>query len=169
MPAYWLHLAAPADARLAEVDEFLRDIWLECCGHLSAFNFRGRQAISSLDPDFEPLWDDQEDMSAQLKEVLQPGTVFDYEYDFGSTTELRLKVLGVIEAAAGEVRLLARNDQPRILCDACGKSPAMKICTECQGNGGWFCDGCAEEHECDPTFLLPVVNSPRTGVCAYGG
>ena len=28
-------------ATLEDLDSFLRDIWLECCGHLSAFNIYG--------------------------------------------------------------------------------------------------------------------------------
>ena len=40
-PEYWIHLAAPAQAKLTHLDSFMRDIWLECCGHLSAFNIGG--------------------------------------------------------------------------------------------------------------------------------
>lgn len=35
---YWLYLEMPARATLTDLDGFLRDIWLECCGHLSAFD-----------------------------------------------------------------------------------------------------------------------------------
>src|SRR6266571_9139843 len=37
LPMYWMHLEMPADATLADLDDFLRATWLECCGHLSAF------------------------------------------------------------------------------------------------------------------------------------
>ena len=40
-PEYWMHLATPATAELAELDQYLRDVWLECCWHLSSF-FIGR-------------------------------------------------------------------------------------------------------------------------------
>ncbi len=33
-PEYWMHFEVPAAASLADVDRFLREIWLECCGHL---------------------------------------------------------------------------------------------------------------------------------------
>lgn len=36
--AYWMHVAAPLAAPLSKLDRFLRDTWLECCGHLSAFH-----------------------------------------------------------------------------------------------------------------------------------
>ena len=35
--AYWLYLDMPVSATLKTLDRFLRDIWLECCGHESAF------------------------------------------------------------------------------------------------------------------------------------
>jgi len=37
---YWLHLQAPVYRTFGELDSVLRAIWLECCGHLSAFNSR---------------------------------------------------------------------------------------------------------------------------------
>ena len=40
-PQYWLYVEMPATATLRDLDEFLRHIWLECCGHLSAFKIAG--------------------------------------------------------------------------------------------------------------------------------
>lgn len=37
LPEFWLHLEAPIKLTLKGLDDFLRDIWLECCGHLSLF------------------------------------------------------------------------------------------------------------------------------------
>ena len=37
LPMYWLHVEIPGTMTLADLDSFLRDIWLECCGHLSCF------------------------------------------------------------------------------------------------------------------------------------
>src|SRR5260370_37893824 len=37
LPMYWMHLEVVAGTTLATLDQFLRDTWLECCGHLSAF------------------------------------------------------------------------------------------------------------------------------------
>src|SRR5712692_833293 len=36
-PMYWMHLEVPTSATLDDLDDFLRDTWLECCGHLSEF------------------------------------------------------------------------------------------------------------------------------------
>jgi hypothetical protein len=112
-------------------------------------------------------------MNRKLKDVVEPGMELLYEYDFGTTTALLVKVLGECEAPMGKVKpiqILSRNEAPEILCDECGKASAVEICVECQWDeGGWLCQACAETHECDEDMRLPVVNSPRTGECAYTG
>jgi hypothetical protein len=100
--------------------------------------------------------------------------VFKYEYDFGTTTELRLKAVGFWDRETEEdaIQLLARNDAPQIACHECGKQIATQICTDCQcrdAEAGWLCDDCADQHDCGSEGMLPVVNSPRTGVCGYSG
>ena len=164
-PEYWMHLEAPANATLDTLDRFLRDIWLECCGHMSEFEIDGtRYSV-------EPMDMDDESMDVKLSEVLSPGTKFDYIYDFGSTTPLRLKVVSEDESdlAGRKVRVLARNEPPVIPCGNCGK-PATEICVECAySEQGWLCKECAAKHECGEEMFLPVVNSPRTGVCGYTG
>ncbi len=39
---YWVYFEANTDSALKNIDDFLRDLWLECCGHLSAFTISGR-------------------------------------------------------------------------------------------------------------------------------
>jgi hypothetical protein len=163
---YWLHLSAPVSMPLNKLDEFLRGIWLECCGHMSAFEIGGIRYASTS------FGGGERSMKAPLGQVAGVGTKFFYEYDFGSTTELALKVIGLREEEAlkGGVRLLARNAPPNILCGQCGEQLATIICTECSWDGGGeFCEGCAAVHECDDEMYLPLVNSPRAGVCAYAG
>jgi hypothetical protein len=156
-PEYWLHLKTLSNAKLADLDRFLREIWLACCGHMSAFSF-----------DREEL-----PMAKKLKDVLQPGMELLYEYDFGSTTDLSIRAIAQYEGPmekGKKVEVLARNEPPEIMCEECGKHPAVQICTECQWDeGGWLCQECAENHECGEDMMLPVVNSPRTGVCGYVG
>jgi hypothetical protein len=51
----WMSSSA---ARFEEIDAFLRGIWLECCGHLSAFGNPGkplRPFDSSVSPDWATL------------------------------------------------------------------------------------------------------------------
>ncbi len=174
-PEYWIHIAAPAQAKLIHLDSFLRDIWVECCGHLSAFNIGG-VSYSDDAPDAGLFGQDfgdgmDESMDITLEKVLSPKIKFLYEYDFGTTTELTLKVVSVYEGQVKgkEIQLLARNDPPVIMCDSCDKV-AVQICTQCVYDGkGWLCDVCAPKHECGEEMCLPVVNSPRVGMCGYCG
>jgi len=165
-PEYWMHVEMSAAAKLYDLDEFLRRIWLECCGHLSAFTTEGIR-YSVL-----PMAEFQErGMAAKLGDVLSPGMKFFHEYDFGSTTELALKVISerMIQGKSEKIRVLARNDPPEIECVSCGK-PATRVCGECIYNDeGWLCENCAQSHKCGEDMLLPVVNSPRMGVCGYTG
>ncbi len=85
-PAYWLHLAIRKDTKLKQLDQFLRDIWLECCGHLSDFEIKGIRYTAFPTPEL-----DQESMNKAVKSVLQPGMKFIHTYDYGSTTRLTLK------------------------------------------------------------------------------
>src|SRR5438874_6297777 len=50
-PMYWMHLEISADTTLIALDDFLRAKWLECCGHLSAFQIGGVNYDVSSDPD----------------------------------------------------------------------------------------------------------------------
>jgi len=168
-PEYWMHLEVPAHATLEDLDRFLRHTWLECCGHLSAFTIQGETYSTSALGPYEEMED--EGMDVALGEVLSPGVKFSHEYDFGTTTELSLKVVSEREGdvRGKAVRLLARNEAPVIPCGSCGKI-ATQVCSNCIWEGeGWVCKGCAGEHECGEEMLLPVVNSPRVGMCGYTG
>lgn len=158
LPGYWLHLQADANTTLKSLDGFLRKIWLECCGHMSVFHLGPHQL----------------GMGRKLVSTLEPGMELGYEYDMGDTTALRITVMGEypgLLTSKKPVEVLARNLAPSVLCDACGKKPAVMICPECNYEGeGWLCNACAKKHECgDEDYFLPVVNSPRAGVCGYTG
>jgi hypothetical protein len=165
LPDYWMHLEVPGAATLDTLDRFLRDTWLECCGHMSAFEIKGRTYSA------RPMDPEEEDMGVKLKDVFTPGMKFDHIYDFGSTTHLRLKVVSEGESAGTgkKIRVLARNEPPPIACVQCGR-PAVQVCVQCIYSGkGWLCRACARKHECGDEMFLPVVNSPRVGVCGYTG
>jgi hypothetical protein len=160
--AYWLHLSVPVQAPLRKLDGFLRDIWLECCGHMSAFEISGtRYSCSAMEG--------ERSMRAPLERVVDVGAKFFYEYDFGSTTELRLAVVGFWDhdKPKSGVKLLARNEPPQIICVQCKTQAATEICGACID--AWLCQSCAAEHDCGEDMFLPVVNSPRVGVCGYTG
>ncbi len=169
LPEYWLHLAMAADATLADLDAFLRRTWLECCGHLSSFSIEKRSYDSVVSGGFEDMGN--ESMKVILEKILRPKMKFYHAYDFGTTTDLTIKV--VSEQPGGlkrrSLQILARNDPPALLCSECGKN-ATRVCGECVwSGGGWLCDKCAGQHECGEELLLPVVNSPRVGMCGYTG
>jgi hypothetical protein len=88
-------------------------------------------------------------------------------------TELFIKAVYHYHGATDgnqKIQIIARNAQPIIPCDECGAKPAAQICGECQWEDkGWLCAECSQSHECDDEMFLPVVNSPRTGVCGYTG
>lgn len=174
---YWLHVAIPARWKLADLDQFLRDIWLECCGHLSGFTIDNVR-YSCEPPDeamgFGALFEtDDKSMNAKLGKILQVGAKFSYEYDYGSTTELVLCVVNTFEAppAQNAMCILARNLPPEFSCAECGK-PATKLAEG--GNGldpeDCYCNDCAKGLDEDAQdMLMPIVNSPRVGVCGYCG
>lgn len=275
LPMYWMHLEMPADATLADLDDFLRDTWLECCDHLSAFTI-GKVSYSSQTQDMYWEFDDpnssaeeesgeeeneeeagedgleelsplevveglvevlsaefendlatvplpeleaklseilttrlgvsltpelqsqvgslaqylqlssslfansprEEDMDVELGEVLKVGQKFFHEYDFGSTTDLALRIVAEREGIMPKdedgdavlVQVMARNEPPVIPCRTCGK-PATKVAAGYYYVGdGALCDACAKTNrsEYEDSFL-PIVNSPRVGVCGYTG
>lgn len=168
IPDYWLHLEIPANLTLQDLDQFLRAIWLECCGHLSAFDINGQRYTQLFD---DGMFPEDKDMNVKLGKIFSPGLQMEYEYDFGSTTDLRLTVVEerTGKAPARKILIMARNDPPEILCDECGQ-PATEICTMClYEDAGLYCDKHAETHKCGTDYMLPVVNSPRAGVCGYTG
>jgi hypothetical protein len=267
-PQYWMHLEMPASDALADLDGFLRDIWLECCGHLSEFTIGGTSYSSEPDDYFyfgeaetaeeEEIEEEEEEefnvdelletfpseylkmlpkdflselkkfqsiddlvtylkeklnsipkrevphsqeewneyraryfqrqileallemvedrsLDVPLEKVLKVGQKFSYEYDFGSSTDLALKVVSEREGFVQDIdedsiEILARNIEPVMLCKVCGKPATLVV-------GGYFdveenayCSKrCVRKSGEDIDMLLPVVNSPRVGVCGYTG
>ena len=170
-PFFWLDLEIKAGATLADLDDFLRGIWLECCGHLSSFDIEG---VTYTVPYYGGPFGDFGDrsMDTKLWKVLAPGTRFGHTYDFGTSTELKLRVVGDREGRIGHdpLRVLSRNEPLAWACMVCER-PATEICTYCmyERENPFLCDAHAEEHECGEEALLPVVNSPRMGMCGYTG
>lgn len=157
---YFFHLLLSKTTTFKDLDTFLRNQWLECCGHLSAFRWE--------------KWGEEIPMSRKIHDILSSGSKLEYQYDFGSTTKLEVKAVAEITAVfkgKKKIQVLSRNTEPVVPCDECGKFAATRICTACQWDGGgWLCEKCAAKHDCgEDMYFLPVVNSPRSGVCAYDG
>ncbi|GJM32098.1 MAG: hypothetical protein DHS20C18_10990 [Saprospiraceae bacterium] len=158
---YFLNLLMDGDAKLSDLDGFLRAIWLECCGHLSQFSY-GR-------------WNEEIRLSLKCQRIFEKGTKLWYAYDFGSTTELDIKCIDVYPVAVKEkIRILSRNEPYNSICVNCKKKPAVQVCTAHWGeDDAYFCEYCAEKHEVEceegEYSMFPIVNSPRMGVCGYTG
>ena len=157
----FLQVLVKGSSTFKSLDKFLRDIWVECCGHLSGFNHKNFK-IS---------------MSNKLQDVLSPKVKFTYDYDYGSTTSFTVQVADIYRIAVKEnILLLSRNEPLKILCSVCKKKPAVAICTihMFETDEYLFCTDCAKKHEevCEDFSdyaNMPVVNSPRMGVCGYTG
>ena len=94
--------------------------------------------------------------------------VFSHEYDFGTTTDLNLKVIETRKRDITNIEIASRNNLPEFKCK-CG-SIATRICVYygCNDNG-LLCSNCATTHECGEESQMPIVNSPRMGMCGYTG
>jgi hypothetical protein len=113
--------------------------------------------------------------SRKADAIFEPGLVLRHLYDFGTTSETDIKVVGFREGKATTkhpITLLARNQMPEAVCQECGQ-PAKWLCIEClyeDDASGFLCDEHAEGHPHEdygePRLLF---NSPRTGMCGYEG
>ncbi|MDQ2716692.1 MAG: hypothetical protein M3Z08_17440, partial [Chloroflexota bacterium] len=119
--------------------------------------------------------EENQDMDVELQKAVQVGTKFSYTYDYGSSTYLTLRVMAeregvpVKEEDRDIVQILAQNVPPPMVCRECGRPATHVISGYYQVDGNALCEQCAKKSEFRDGMLLPVVNSPRVGVCAYTG
>ena len=142
---YFLSLWVDGEATLKQLDTFLRDIWLECCGHLSAFRYKSaRNSTVNFNSMIKMIAQQRVStgefgeipFSKKAKQVFIPDLKLDYEYDFGSTTELEISIVEVFPIKADKkIVLLSRNEPLKIMCSMCGKVPVTQICTVCMYDG----------------------------------
>lgn len=165
---YWLYISIDANATLKDLGQFLRDIWVECCGHLSMFRIDGKNYESEVD-DRSIFGKVENDMNVKLKDVVAVNYKIQYEYDFGSTTYLEIKVIDKLRCSnkGKKIEIIGRNNEPQVKCAYCGQS-AVYYDYE---NEDYLCDNCYENHSEDDEMIEEVgyVNSPRAGVCGYEG
>lgn len=159
---YWLHLEMNDSATLGDLDSYLRAIWLECCGHLSQFSIGG--------------WTGEEiSMDRKAKQVFESGLELTHIYDFGTSSETLVKVVGIRKGkplTKYPIALMARNESPEVHCMEC-EQLATWLCHECMyewDRSGTLCERHMQEHEhSDYGEPTPLVNSPRVGMCGYDG
>ena len=130
------------NATLRDIDELLRETWLECCGHLSSFHSTGTRFVSNgFDTSLFGYEDPPFDHRAAW--AIPPGTEAEYQYDMGDTTYLTVRVEPAPEQAwvwlarhhidPGDPIL--RNLMPE-LCDNCVQEASHfrageVLCTSC--------------------------------------
>eukprot|EP01114_Cavostelium_apophysatum_P013630 TRINITY_DN3341_c0_g1_i1.p1 TRINITY_DN3341_c0_g1~~TRINITY_DN3341_c0_g1_i1.p1 ORF type:complete len:272 (+),score=36.93 TRINITY_DN3341_c0_g1_i1:169-984(+) len=182
-PCY-LYLLVDKKSKFIAVDSLLKDIWLECCGHLSAFSLMdgsGRRRM--LEPDEE-----DQIMAKPLESELQVGSSFHHIYDFGTSTETDGCVMQEIElpkplqcVRANHCFLVARNEMKQVNCNVCKNSGKKRKaewtcynyrCPSAVGSGNrkkpcGLCDECKDAHGCEDYEIHGIANSPREGMCGY--
>ncbi len=153
----FLQLMVRGNCTMKRIDKFLQDIWLDCCGHLSNF---GHQ-------------DYKIKVTHKVSDVFETRVKIYHDYDYGDTTRIFLKGIKNYELKLKEdIVLLSRNEPLKLICTKCKKQPAANICTVCDWN--FYCESCSVKHEeeCEDFndyAKMPVVNSPRMGICGYTG
>lgn len=157
---FWLIVEVNKQAKLKELDDLIKDVWVECCGHLSLFGNYGNEIGKGR----------------FVMDTLNVGDKLNYIYDFGSSTELTIEALRQSNYQLSDKKkteLVARNYLPLSNCLKCGKQSAQ-VCTACASEEGlaFVCEKCGEkyhneENEKEEHYLLPLANSPRCGVCGY--
>jgi hypothetical protein len=159
---FWLDLEMRGCGTLKDIDSYLRSIWLECCGHMSRFSIGG--------------WQGREiSKSRRADEVFQQASELTHIYDFGTSSQTLIKMVGAREGKPTTTRpivLMARNLMPEAECIEC-KQPAAWLCMEClieKDVWGTLCDAHAKSHPHN-NYGEPIrlVNSPRMGMCGYEG
>ena len=143
--------------KFSHIDIFLRNMWCECCFHLSTLDV------------FEEVNDEQSHKSVKFNTLISKyknANQFIYCYDMGSTTDIYFRIIKKLDGTNKntDIELLYHNEPFKIKCKnykIC-KGFAMFIykdlfCNECKNN--------LDEEE--QTYILKLSNSPRTGICTY--
>lgn len=170
---YWIYIQVKETALLKDLDTFLRNIWLECCGHLSAFEIDNTSYEDDISEDSFGLFRRNiQDMSkTKLKDVLDIGKVLKHEYDFGSTTTLKITVVEKYSGVStiNKITLLARNNATQYKCEECGKKATEIVMVDELNRYVFLCNNCIDKYDDYSLSILPITNSPRMGVCGYCG
>ena len=111
-----MEILVPQGATLEQMDRFLRETWLECCGHLRAFQFGPLQVSSTLDSEMANSINDIDmtpliNMESEITQVLMPGFSVNHQYDFGTTSVTTLTCRSIYPLRAKPaITVVARNN-----------------------------------------------------------
>jgi hypothetical protein len=163
-------------AKLSDLDDYLRAIWLECCSHLSGFYLPSNYFAQNMNIFDRNEFDDNSlRMNLKVDNLFQLGLELKHLYDFGTTSETHVKVVSMrngVPLTTHPIVLMARNNMPDVVCSVCDE-PAhwfCELCSEEQQESVYLCDEHAKtdphKKEMEPSQLF---NSPRAGMCGYSG
>jgi hypothetical protein len=90
---------------------------------MSSFEIEGREYLYAQASEFGAR-----SMTVPLGKILSAGVRFTHTYDFGTPTELVLRVAGAIECTPGKekIRLLAPKVAPGFECGECGRPASQR-------------------------------------------
>lgn len=158
---YWLHVEIDGATSLGHLDSYLRAIWLECCGHASQFSI-GRWSGERFG------------MTRKVHQVFQSVAEITHIYDFGTESVTLIKAIAERRSKATGKRpiaLMARNALPEALSGVRrGGELVVHRVHDGRGSLGLALFGARPAHPHEGYGEpVPVVNSPRMGVCGYTG
>ena len=158
---FWVDLEIPGWATLEVLDEFLRENWLGCCDdHESEFYLDGMHTSEISKSD-------------SIRVAFENMKVLHYSLDTLASCEINLvKASADVLSPDSQATLMARNNLTAIACCECCQ-PAVELCGVCylpdDLRESVFCERHASPHRHEgDSFMLPMANSPRQGVCSNG-
>ena len=118
---HWMMLIVQPNTSLRQLDGFLRDWCLECCGHMSHFEIGGVQySVWMPGPGDLPMFDtdlaepDEQNMVHTVDQTTAMGQQFRHEFDYGDTTCLNLELVAALPVPYEYVQELStRPTTPR--------------------------------------------------------
>jgi hypothetical protein len=149
-----MYLLVPMKLQLSKLDQYFRDVWLECCHHLSQFKING------ITHQYQTP-----NMKKTIGQTITIGSQIEYVYDFGNNTTLSIDAITICKTDNKTIKLISRNDKPYIKCkEPKCKHDSIDFCTNCQNT---YCNQCINKSKHHCITILPIVNSPRFGICCY--
>jgi len=137
---HWLYILVNADTTIKQLDKFLKEYWLECCGHKSVMkNFMGQLKLTS---------------------IVKPENM-EYEYDMGSTSFVDINYVATIKYKTKGITVVMHNVDNNVVCSTCHKNKCY--CMDCNRA---TCVDCEQKcGKCENDEFYEYVNSPRLGLC----
>ena len=173
-PDFWLHIDIGAGLTLETLDSFLRQTWMECCyNHLSRFTINDKHYERTVSHHRR-----ERSMNVRLGDVLGSDDTttirqFWYEFDFGSTSRVKITIVSARYSQWPGIRLLSHNTLSFYKCDICG-STATTVRHQEDNNyrdqgRELLCDTAKHPPAFPSAQEWAIPNSPRWGICGYSG